>query len=65
MKYQMMLIKQKQNLLDLQNKVGVNGSKSNVTAETNVKETMFDNPTEEDIKQLIEPEQDLKQKKNS
>ena len=68
MKYQMMLIKQKQNLLDLQNKAGVNGSKSSVTAEvkeTSVKETMFDNPTEEDIKQLIEPQQDLKQKKNS
>ena len=67
MKYQMMLIKQKQNLLDLQNKAGVNGSKSNVTAEvkeTNVKETMFENPTEDDIKQLIEPQQDLKQKKN-
>ena len=62
MKYQMMLIKQKQNILDLQNNAGVNGSKSNVMAE--VKETMFDNPTEEDIKQLLETQQDLNQKKN-
>ena len=68
MKYQMMLIKQKQNLMDLQNKVSVNGTTMNVMAEVeepNTKETVFDNPTEEDIKQLIEPPQDLKQKKNS
>ena len=44
MKYQMMLIKQKQNILDLQNKAGTNGSKSNVIAEVKERSNVLTTP---------------------
>ena len=68
MKQQMMLLQQKQKLVDLQTKDATAKKNENIKASKDkevkeVKETIFENPTKEDIKQLVEPPKDLKEKK--
>ena len=75
MKHQMMLLQQKQNLLDLQSKVVSKESTDNenkkraasseASKEMSIKETTFESPTEEDIKQLVEQPKKLDEKKKN
>ena len=75
MKHQMMLLQQKQNLLDLQSKVVSKESTDNENKETaasseaakemSIMETTFESPTEEDIKQLVEQPKKLDEKKKN
>ena len=75
MKHQMMLLHQKQKLLDLQGKVVIKESTDNqnkktdasseATKEMSIKETIFESPTEEDIKQLVEQPKHLDEKKKN
>ena len=73
MKHQMMLLQQKQKLLDLQNKVVGKESTDNknkkkvasseATKEMSIRETTFESPTVEDIKQLVEQPKNSDEKK--
>ena len=75
MKHQMMLLQQKQKLLDLQSKVVSKEStdnenkkadaRSEATKEMGIKETTFESPTEEDINQLVEQPKHLDEKKKN
>ena len=75
MKHQMMLLKQKQKLLDLQSKVVSKESTENenkkkaasseATKEMSIRETTFESPTVEDIKQLVEQAKHLDEKKKN
>ena len=75
MKHQMMLLQQKQNLLDLQSKVVSKESTDNenkkkvasseATKEMSIRETTFESPTVEDIKQLVEQAKHLDEKKEN
>ena len=75
MKHQMMLLQQKQKVLDLQSKVVSKESTDNenkktaasseASKEMSIKETTFESPTEEDIKQLVEQPKDLDEKKKN
>ena len=73
MKHQMMLLQQKQKLLDLQSKVVSKESTDNenkktaasseASKEMSIKETTFESPTVEDIKQLVEQPKNSDEKK--
>ena len=75
MKHQMMLLQQKQKLLDLQSKVVSKESTDNenkkkvasseATKEMSIRETTFESPTVEDIKQLVEQPKHLDEKKKN
>ena len=75
MKHQMMLLQQKQKLLDLQSKVVSKESTDNenkktaasseASKEMSIKETTFENPTEEDIEQLVKQPKHLDEKKKN
>ena len=70
MKHQMMLLQQKQKLLDLQRESTDNKNKkmvafSKTTKEMSIKETTFECPTEEDIKQLVEQPKNVDEKKKN
>ena len=75
MKHQMMLLQQKQKLLDLQSKVVSKESTDNENKKTAasseavkemiILETTFESPTEEDIKQLVEQPKKLDEKKKN
>jgi hypothetical protein len=75
MKHQMMLLQQKQKLLDLQSKAVSEKSTDNknkkrdavskASKDMSIKETTFECPTEEDIKQLVEHPTNLDEKKKN
>ena len=75
MKHQMMLLQQKQKVLDLQSKVVSKESTDNENKKTaasseaakemSIRETTFESPTEEDIKQLVEQPKNSDEKKKN